>query len=204
MRQFDFLNAYLQNLFLLIPVPNSKFHHINGEDAQSPAGQRSLLRGRPWFCTDESTFIYSAFRMDSKVNPSHFLKGKVNFTLSRQRPIFSVIGRASECQHLCFCQLAGLVPVSSCVGVHFVLNPSWEWGADRGLCCAQLLGRVRLFVTPLCNPLEWVAMPLPNPGLNPCLPHCRQILYPLSHQENPRILEWVAYPFSRGSSRPRN
>ena len=34
--------------------------------------------------------------------------------------------------------------------------------------------------------------------------HCRQILYPLSHQRSPRILEWVAYAFSRGSSPPRN
>ena len=40
--------------------------------------------------------------------------------------------------------------------------------------------------------------------LNPGLPHCRQIPYHLSHQGNPRILEWVTYPFSRGSSRPRN
>ena len=36
------------------------------------------------------------------------------------------------------------------------------------------------------------------------LPHCRQILYPLSHQGNPWIREWVAYPFSRGSSQLRN
>ena len=41
-------------------------------------------------------------------------------------------------------------------------------------------------------------------GLNPGLPHCRQILYGLSHHKSPRILEWVAYPFSRGSSRPRS
>ena len=39
---------------------------------------------------------------------------------------------------------------------------------------------------------------------NPGLPHCRQILYQLSHQGSPRILEWVAYPFSRGYSWPRN
>ena len=44
----------------------------------------------------------------------------------------------------------------------------------------------------------------PTQGLNPGLLHCRQILYQLSHKGNPRILEWVAYPFSRGSSRPRN
>ena len=41
---------------------------------------------------------------------------------------------------------------------------------------------------------------LPAQGLNPGLPHCRQILYPLSHRGGPGILEWVAYPFSRGSS----
>ena len=34
-------------------------------------------------------------------------------------------------------------------------------------------------------------------GSNPGLPHCRWILYHLSLQRNPRILEWVAYPFSR-------
>ena len=44
----------------------------------------------------------------------------------------------------------------------------------------------------------------PTQGLNPGLRHCRQILYHLNHQGNPRILEWVAYPFSRGSSCPRN
>ena len=57
--------------------------------------------------------------------------------------------------------------------------------------------------------LEWVAMPspagfIPTQGLNPCLPHCRQILYHLSHQGSPRILEWVACVFSRGPSQPRN
>ena len=44
----------------------------------------------------------------------------------------------------------------------------------------------------------------PTQGLKPGLPHCRQILYQLSHQGNPRILEWVAYLFSSGSSWPRN
>ena len=44
----------------------------------------------------------------------------------------------------------------------------------------------------------------PTQGSNPGLPCCRQILYPLSHQGSPRILEWGAYPFFRGSSLPRN
>ena len=41
-------------------------------------------------------------------------------------------------------------------------------------------------------------------GLNPSLPHCRQIPYQLSHKGSPRILEWVAYPFSNSSSWPRH
>ena len=44
----------------------------------------------------------------------------------------------------------------------------------------------------------------PTQGLNPGLPHCRWILYQLGHKGSPRILEWVAYPFSSGSSWPRN
>ena len=44
----------------------------------------------------------------------------------------------------------------------------------------------------------------PTQGSNPNLPHCRQILYWLSHQGSPRTLEWAAYPSSRGSSQPRN
>ena len=44
----------------------------------------------------------------------------------------------------------------------------------------------------------------PTQGWNPGLPHCRCILYQLRSQGNPRILEWVAYAFSRGSSQPRN
>ena len=44
----------------------------------------------------------------------------------------------------------------------------------------------------------------PTRGSNPGLPHRRWILYQLSHQGSPRILEWVAYPFCRGSSQLRN
>ena len=67
----------------------------------------------------------------------------------------------------------------------------------------------------LCNPmdytahgilqariLEWVAFPLlqrifPTQGSDPGLPNCGWILYQLSYQRSPRILEWVAYSFSR-------
>ena len=45
---------------------------------------------------------------------------------------------------------------------------------------------------------------LPTQGLNPGLPHCRRILYQLSHQGSQRIQEWVAYSVSSRSSQPRN
>ena len=44
----------------------------------------------------------------------------------------------------------------------------------------------------------------PTQGSIPGLPQCRWILYHLSHQGNLRILEWVVYPFSRGSFQPRS
>ena len=47
-----------------------------------------------------------------------------------------------------------------------------------------------------CLPLG--ILPLPD------LLHCGQVRYSLSHQGSPRTLRQVAYPFSRGSSRPRN
>ena len=52
-----------------------------------------------------------------------------------------------------------------------------------------------------CSLLQGI---FPTQGSNPGLPQCRWILYQLSHQGSPRILEWVDYPFSSGSSWPRN
>ena len=49
--------------------------------------------------------------------------------------------------------------------------------------------------------LQWI---FPTQGSNPGLPHCRWILYQLSHKGSPRILEWVAFPFSSVYSQPRN
>ena len=57
--------------------------------------------------------------------------------------------------------------------------------------------------------LEWIVHSLLQgiysiQGSNPHILHCRWILYQLSHEGSPRLLEWVTYPFSRGSSRPRS
>ena len=44
----------------------------------------------------------------------------------------------------------------------------------------------------------------PTQGVNPCLPHCRQILYHLSHQGSPQICyEWVGILFRLYRSKER-
>ena len=45
---------------------------------------------------------------------------------------------------------------------------------------------------------------LPNPGIKPRSPELQVDSLPAEDQGSPRILEWVAYPFSSGSSQPRN
>ena len=45
---------------------------------------------------------------------------------------------------------------------------------------------------------------LPYTEIKPRSPTLQAILYQLSHLGRQRILGWVAYSFSRGSSQPRN
>ena len=51
-----------------------------------------------------------------------------------------------------------------------------------------------------CHVLLQGIFPTQQSNLGP--QHCWQILYHLSHQGSPRILEWVAYPFSWGLPDP--
>ena len=97
------------------------------------------------------------------------------------------------------------------------------WATTLGIFSATGLWCVYVKVTESCltlsNPRQsmefsrpeyWRGLPfpslgdLPTQGLNPGLPHCRRIPHQLSHLGRPRILEWVAYPFSSSSSQPRN
>ena len=108
-----------------------------------------------------------------------------------------------------------------CHGVTFKLSKQVnDFNTQRAH--AKSLQSLRLFVTPWTRahqtPLSmgfsrqeyWNGLlcplpgDLPNPAIEPGLPHYTWILYHLSHQGNPRILEQVAYPFSRGSSQARN
>ena len=69
--------------------------------------------------------------------------------------------------------------MSDSLQTHGLYSPSNSLGQDAGVGSGSLLQGI-----------------IPTQGLNPGLPHSRQILYQLSHQGSPRIPEWVAYSFS--------
>ena len=78
-------------------------------------------------------------------------------------------------------------PIKFCLRHHGLCSPWSSPSQNTGVCSLSLLQEI-----------------FPTQGLNPGLPHCRWILDQLSHNWSPRILERVAYPFSSGSSWPRN
>ena len=77
--------------------------------------------------------------------------------------------------------------MSDSLGPHGLYSPQNSPGQNNGVGSLSFLQGI-----------------FPTQGLNPGLPHCRRILYQLSHKGSPQILEWVAFPFSRGSSQPGN
>ena len=101
------------------------------------------------------------------------------------------------------CQSRWLL-ASSQESLYFILNKILMMNQEQNL--SVLIAFLLWF---FCIILEWVAIPsskgiFPTQGSNSGLMHCRQILYQLSHKGSLRTLEWVAYPFSSGSSWPRN
>ena len=109
-----------------------------------------------------------------------------------------------------------------CAAVHGVAELDMtEWKA-AGIFIELLKVKVAYLCLTLCDPhglyspwnspgqntgvgsLSLLQGTFPTQGSNTGLWHCKWILYQLSHQGTSRILEWVAYPFSSGSSPPRN
>ena len=84
----------------------------------------------------------------------------------------------------------------------------WKWNSLSHVWLLVTHGLYSPWNSPGQNPgvgsLSLLQGIFPTQGSNPGLPHCRWVLYQLSHKGNPRMLEWVAYPFSSGSSWPRN
>ena len=76
--------------------------------------------------------------------------------------------------------------VSDSLRLHGLYSPWHSLGQNTGVGSLSLLQGIS-----------------PTQGSNPGILHYRQILYQLSHKGSSRILQWVAYPFSKGSSWPR-
>ena len=77
------------------------------------------------------------------------------------------------------CESEGHSVVSNSLPSHGLYSPWNSPGQSTGVDSCSLLQGI-----------------FPTQGSNLGLPHCRWILYQLNHKGNPRILEWVAYPFS--------
>ena len=77
--------------------------------------------------------------------------------------------------------------MSNCLQSHGPYSPWNSPGQNTGVGSLSLLQGI-----------------FPTQGSNPGLLHCMQILYQLRHYGSPGIPKWVAYPFSSGSSQPRN
>ena len=136
--------------------------------------------------------------------------------------------------YLCCCSSAGTESACNAGDPSLIPGPGRSLGEGTGCplqypwasLVAQLVKKLKVKVAQsaltLCDPMNYTVhgiLPGQNTGvdslsllqgifltqgLDPGLRHCRWSLYWLSHKGNPRILEWVAYPFSSGSSWPRN
>ena len=90
-------------------------------------------------------------------------------------------------EHLCYAVLSHFSRVQHFTTLWTIALCLWDSpGKNTRVGCHALLQRI-----------------FPIQGYNPGLLHCKWVLYQLSHQGNPRILEWVPNPFSRVSSGPR-
>ena len=121
-------------------------------------------------------------QLENGQNLGHFMKEN-----KRMTNIHLKIGSTSLALLKCKCRLYAVLSCS------VVSNSLWPYG------------QVPLSME-FSRQEYWSGLPFPAPGDLPNLSllHCRQILYCLSHQGSPRILEWIAYSFLRGTSRPRN
>ena len=112
------------------------------------------------------------------------------------------------------CWNMGRLAFNTRISFHLVGCLPWKWSCHGSESCSVMSNSLwpHGLYSPWNSPgqntgvgslslLQWI---VPTQGSNSGLPRCRWMLYQLSHKGSPRILEWIAYPFSSGSSRPRN
>ena len=128
-------------------------------------------------------------------NEEHELKGPSSFIYIRKKTIF-ISFKPPLCMYVCMYVFSVIYSqsesescsvISNSLRLHGLYSLWNSAGQNTGVGSLSLLQGI-----------------FPMQGLNPSLPHCRQILYQGSHKGSQRILEWVAYPFFRGSFPRRN
>ena len=131
-----------------------------------------------WFvlsaCSVLKTSIFSYWAKSSSVNTINFLASHIKCT-------------ADSSYYYEKCESESRSVMSDSLQPHGLYSPWNSPGWNTGVGSLSLLHGI-----------------FPTQGSNPDPPYYRQILYLLSHKRSPRILEWVACPFSSESSWPRN
>ena len=118
-------------------------------------------------------------------NPTH--EGSTLMTQPHKRPHFPTPSPGFRLQCMKLGEREWRSVVSDSLWPHGLYSPWKSPGQNTGVSSLSLLRGI-----------------FPTQGSSPGLLPCRRILYQLNHQGRPRILEWVTYPFSSGSSQPRN
>ena len=134
-----------------------------------------------------------------------FIKLEITLNIFLQVTVFKLLSHRSKSTP----RLSSVAAMTGSLWANFMLCP-WEWKWKSLILSDSLLphGLYSPWNSPGQN--TGVGSPsllqriFPIHRSNPGLLYCRQILYQLSQQGNPRILEWVAYPSSSRSSEPRN
>ena len=102
----------------------------------------------------------------------------------------------------------GILQARTLEWVAISFSSAWKWKVK-----VKLLSRVRLFTTPWTAAYQappsmgfsrqeyWSGVPLPSQS---CPTLCNPMDYTVNGILQARILEWAAFPFSRGSSQPRD
>ena len=93
--------------------------------------------------------------------------------------------------------------VKQALGIYDVYGSEDLWNSESGSVVSDSLRPHGLY-SPWNSPAQNTGLDslsllqgiFSTQGSNPGLPHCRQILYQLSHKGSPRILGCVAYPLS--------
>ena len=101
--------------------------------------------------------------------------------------LYHVLEYEGKTEFFCFAGNETHSVVSNSLWPHGLYSPWNSPGQNTGVGSLSLLQGI-----------------FPTQALDPGLPHCRRILYQSTHQGSPKILEWVTYPFSRGSSQHRS